>query len=134
MSCLCIFGVESINITSLSREHVSHALYICHMTMSCIGLSLIKFMLLYNKDSDSSYIYILNIICLEPCLLFFVFAKARFWTLLSCVTCFMMFYSGAFFYVEGRTRHILKLRQVSCERLLITHLLRLTIFIEHRSR
>ena len=95
----------------------------CYMTMSCIGLSLIKFMLLYNKDSDSSYI--LNIICLEPCLLFFVFAKARFWTLLSCVTCFMMFYSGAFFYVEGRTRHILKLRQVSCERLLITHLLRL---------
>ena len=71
------------------------------------------------------HIYILNIICLEPCLLFFVFAKARFWTLLSCVTCFMMFYSGAFFYVEGRTRHILKLRQVSCERLLITHLLRL---------
>ena len=62
---------------------------------------------------------------LEPCLLFFVFAKARFWTLLSCVTCFMMFYSGAFFYVEGRLRHILKLRQVSCERLLITHLLRL---------
>ena len=58
MSCLCIFGVESINITSLSREHVSHALYICYMTMSCIGLSLIKFMLLYNKDSDSSYIYI----------------------------------------------------------------------------
>ena len=85
------------------------------------------YVMLYNKDSESSYIYIyiLYIICLEPCLLFFVFAKARFWTLLSCVTCFMMFYSGAFFYVEGRLRHILKLRQVSCERLLITHLLRL---------
>ena len=107
MSCLCIFGVESINITSLSREHVSHALYMSYMTMSCIGLSLIKFMLLYNKDSDSSYI--LNIICLEPCLLFFVFAKARFWTLLSCVTCFMMFYSGAFFYTGGKPRNYHKI-------------------------
>ena len=136
MPCLCIFGVESVNITSLSREHVTHALYICCTTMSCICLSLIKFMLcyvmLYNKDSESSYIYIyiyiyllLYIICLEACLLFFVFAKARFWKLLSCVTCFIMFYSGAFFSVEGRTRHILKLRQVSCERLLITRLLRL---------
>ena len=47
MSCLCILGVESINITSLSREHVTHALYICYMTMSCICLSLIKFMLCY---------------------------------------------------------------------------------------
>ena len=42
-----IDGVESINITSLSREHVTHALYICYMTMSCICLSLIKFMLCY---------------------------------------------------------------------------------------
>ena len=50
---------------------------------------------------------------------------ARSLTLLSYETCFMMFYSGAFFYVEGRTRHILELRQVSCERLLITHLIRL---------
>ena len=33
---MCIFGVESINITSLSREHVTHALYTCYMTMSCI--------------------------------------------------------------------------------------------------
>ena len=47
MSCLCIFGVESRNITSLSREHVTHALYICYMTMSCLCLSLIKFMLCY---------------------------------------------------------------------------------------
>ena len=64
LSCLCISGVESINITSISREHVTHALYICYMTMSCIGLSLIKFMLcyvmLYNKDSESSYIYTLH--------------------------------------------------------------------------
>ena len=82
------------------------------------------YVMLYNRIVKF-YIYILCIICLEPCLLFFVFAKARFWTLLSCVTCFMMFYSGAFFCVEGRTRHILKVRQVSCERLLITHLLRL---------
>ena len=62
MSCLCIFGIESINITSLSGEHVTHALNICYMTMSGIGLGLIKFMLcyvmLYNKDSESSYIYI----------------------------------------------------------------------------
>ena len=28
--CLCIFGVESINITSLSREHVTHALYLLY--------------------------------------------------------------------------------------------------------
>ena len=42
-----ILGVESINITSLSREHVTHALYKRYMTMSCICLSLIKFMLCY---------------------------------------------------------------------------------------
>ena len=36
-----------MGITSFSREHVTHALYICYMTMSCICLSLIKFMLCY---------------------------------------------------------------------------------------
>ena len=42
---LRICRVDHINITSLSREHVTHALYICYMTMSCICLSLIEFML-----------------------------------------------------------------------------------------
>ena len=63
-------------------------------------------MLCYIIRIVKVHIDILYIICLEPCLLFFVLAKARFRTLLSCVTCFIMFYSGAFFYVEGRTRHI----------------------------
>ena len=113
----------NVTLTRACNSRIEYMLY--DNELYRLKSNKIYVMLCYIIRIVKVHIYILYIICLEPCLLFFVFAKARFWTLLSCVTCFMMFYSGAFFYVEGRTRHILKLRQVSCERLLITHLLRL---------
>ena len=109
-------------LTRASNSRIVYMLYDDELYM--LKSNKICVMLCYIIRIVKAHIYILYIICLEPCLIFFVFAKARPWALLSCVTCFILFYSGAFFYVEGRTRHILKLRQVSCQRLLITHLLR----------
>ena len=39
---LCTFGNESKKRVSRELERVTHGLYICYMTMSCICLSIIK--------------------------------------------------------------------------------------------